>query len=66
MSMGVCGCVDAQQMEVRGQSCMLSPRSPVPCFGFFPFFKRFICLFYVCEYTVAIQMVVRLHVVVGN
>ena len=26
----------------------------------------FIYLFYVCEYTVAVQMVVSLHVVVGN
>lgn len=30
----------------------------------FLFFK--INLFYVCEYTVAVQMVVSLHVVVGN
>ena len=42
------------------------------------FFKRFICLFYVCEYTVAVfrhtrrghriplQMAVSLHVVAGN
>jgi hypothetical protein len=30
------------------------------------FFLRFIYLFYVCEYTVAIQMVVSLHVIVGN
>jgi hypothetical protein len=30
----------------------------------FFFFK--IYLFYVCEYTVAVQMVVSLHVVVGN
>jgi hypothetical protein len=30
------------------------------------FLKRFIYLFYVCEYTVAVQMVVSLHVVVGN
>ena len=30
------------------------------------FFLRFTYLFYVCEYTVAIQMVVSLHVVVGN
>jgi hypothetical protein len=30
------------------------------------FFKRFIYLFYVYEYIVAIQMVVSPHVVVGN
>jgi hypothetical protein len=30
------------------------------------FFLRFIYLFYVCEYTVAVQMVVSLHVVLGN
>jgi hypothetical protein len=29
-------------------------------------FLRFIYLFYVYEYTVAVQMVVSLHVVVGN
>jgi hypothetical protein len=33
-------------------------------FFFFFFFK--ICVFYVCNYTVAVQMVVNLHVVVGN
>jgi hypothetical protein len=33
---------------------------------FFFFFLRFIYLFYVYEYTVAVQMVVSLHVVVGN
>jgi hypothetical protein len=31
------------------------------CFGFLRTY-----LFYVCEYTVAVQMVVSLHVVVGN
>jgi hypothetical protein len=30
------------------------------------FLKRFIHLFYVYEYTVAVQMVVSLHVVAGN
>jgi hypothetical protein len=30
------------------------------------FFLRFINLFYVYEYTVAVQMVVRHHVVAGN
>jgi hypothetical protein len=30
------------------------------------FFKIFIYLFYVYEYTVAVQMVVSHHVVVGN
>jgi hypothetical protein len=30
------------------------------------FFKDLFYLFYVCEYTVAVQMVVSLHVVVGN
>ena len=30
------------------------------------FKKRFIYLFNVCEYTVAVQMVVSLHVVAGN
>jgi hypothetical protein len=30
------------------------------------FKKRFIYLFYVCEYTEVVQMVVSLHVVVGN
>jgi hypothetical protein len=30
------------------------------------FLKRFMYLFYVYEYTVAVQMVVSLHVVVGN
>ena len=34
--------------------------------GCFQLFKRFIYLFYVCEYTVAVQMVVSLHVVVGE
>jgi hypothetical protein len=36
--------------------------------SFFVFFfkKRFIYLFYVYEDTVAVQMVVSLHVVVGN
>jgi hypothetical protein len=29
-------------------------------------FERFIYLFYVCEYTVAVQMVVSIHVVVGS
>jgi hypothetical protein len=28
--------------------------------------KRFIYLFYVCEYTVTVQMVVNIHVVVEN
>jgi hypothetical protein len=32
----------------------------------FIIFLIFIYLFYVCEYTVAVQMVVNLHVVVGN
>jgi hypothetical protein len=32
----------------------------------FLFLKRFIYLFNVYEYTVAVQMVVSLHVVVGN
>ena len=31
-----------------------------------PLFKRFICLFYVYEYTVAVEMVVSHHVVAGN
>jgi hypothetical protein len=30
------------------------------------YFYRFIYLCYVCEYTIAIQMLVSLHVVVGN
>jgi hypothetical protein len=30
------------------------------------FFFLKLCLFYVYEYTVAVQMVVNLHVVVGN
>jgi hypothetical protein len=30
------------------------------------FFFKISLLFYVCEYTVAVQMVVRLHVVAGN
>jgi hypothetical protein len=34
--------------------------------GLQPFKKRFMYLFYVYEYTVAVQMVVSLHVVVGN
>ena len=33
--------------------------------SFFFFFKIYF-LFYVCEYTVAVQIVVNLHVVVGN
>jgi hypothetical protein len=33
-------------------------------FSFFPLFLK-IYLFYVCEHTVAVQMVVSLHVVVG-
>jgi hypothetical protein len=49
----------------------LNSREPVCCWllvGFEVLFiyLRFIYLFYVCEYTVAIQMVVNLHVVVGN
>jgi hypothetical protein len=42
---------------------------PVPFVGFnwvcFLFFKIYL-LFYVYEYTVAVQMVVSLHVVAGN
>jgi len=34
--------------------------------SFFFFKIRFIYLFYVCEYTIPVQMVVSLHVVVGN
>jgi hypothetical protein len=30
------------------------------------YFQRFIYLFYVCEYTEAVHMVVTLHVLVGN
>jgi hypothetical protein len=45
----------------------LLPAEPSSQPGTFFFFKeRFIYLFYVCEYTVAVQMVVSLHVVVGN
>jgi hypothetical protein len=32
----------------------------------FIFFKRFVYLFYVCEYTVAAQVVMSHHVVAGN
>jgi hypothetical protein len=43
----------------------LSAVTPAPDISFlFSFFK--IYLFYVYEYTVAVQMVVSLHVVVGN
>jgi hypothetical protein len=35
-------------------------------FSFFLFFFKIYFLFYVCEYTVAVQIVVNLHVVVGN
>ena len=35
------------------------------CFFFFSFF-RFLYLLHVYEYTVAVQMVVSLHVVVGD
>jgi hypothetical protein len=37
---------------------------PNVSFFFFLFLK--IYLFYVCEYSIAVQMVVSLHVVVGN
>jgi hypothetical protein len=37
---------------------------PITAFFFLNFY--FLDLFYVYEYTVAVQMVVRLHVVVGN
>jgi hypothetical protein len=36
------------------------------CECFFKIIYLFIYLFHVCEYTVAVQMVVSLHVVVRN
>jgi hypothetical protein len=53
---------------VRGQSREEYDQNMYSCLRFF-FLKKiylFIYLFYVCEYTVAEQMVVSLHVVVGN
>ena len=38
----------------------------LPFFLSFFLFLRFIYLFYVCKYIVAVQMVVSLHVVIGN
>ena len=42
------------------------PHIPFLCFKVCLFVCLFIYLFILCEYTVAVQMVVSLHVIVGN
>ena len=60
-----CGCWDLNSGPSEEQLVLLTTEPSLQP-SLFLFKDLFIYLFYVCEYTVAVQMVVSLHVVVGD